>query len=182
MLLPTTTKAFGLLSAHPASISRAKKVRILIPRCSSTMLTGLAITPTGTSYVSVESQSRLIQRPSPRHCITITAIYLHRPNFFSHRCNFAMIRPRSKSYSQGTIGAKPRKKVDSLGRPVTEKKLSGLKPFQPGESGNPGGSYRSRPFFAAIARCAEMAVDELKISPKDTGAGAVEQTLRFERC
>jgi hypothetical protein len=83
----------------------------------------------------------------------------------------------ANGYSHGSVKefrrAKPRKKQDTMGRPVTEEKLRGLRPFQPGESGNPGGSYRSRPFQAAIAWAAEQPISELAvIKPTDTGAVA----------
>jgi hypothetical protein len=63
---------------------------------------------------------------------------------------------------------------DRLGRRINPRSLENLNLFPPGVSGNPGGSYRSRPFQAAIARCAELPISELAvIHPTDTGAVAV---------
>ena len=41
---------------------------------------------------------------------------------------------------------------DSLGRRITAARLANLRKFQPGESGNPGGSYSKRTLLDAITR------------------------------
>jgi hypothetical protein len=52
-------------------------------------------------------------------------------------------RADGRSYTQGSV-LKPRKDKDTLGRPVTEEKLKGLTPFQPGQSGNPGRQFQEQ--------------------------------------
>jgi hypothetical protein len=64
-------------------------------------------------------------------------------------------------------GLKPKTGIDKRGRIVNEAQLAGLTPFQPGQSGNPGGSYKSRPVTDAMFQVARLTVKELKISPDD---------------
>lgn len=58
---------------------------------------------------------------------------------------------------------------DSLGRPIYPKVLENLKrhQFKRGQSGNPGGNYKGRPFVDAIAQCCEMKVCELGFKKTD---------------
>jgi hypothetical protein len=50
----------------------------------------------------------------------------------------------------------------------------------PGVSGNPSGSYRSRPFTAAVAAVAEMEVQDLRPKPTDKVAVATTKVLALE--
>ncbi|MGH3430873.1 MAG: DUF5681 domain-containing protein [Mycobacteriales bacterium] len=61
-------------------------------------------------------------------------------------------------------------KIDRLGRRMQEGSLKAIEPhqFQPGQSGNPGGSYRSRPITDAMFQVSSLTVKDLrKIDPDD---------------
>jgi len=61
-------------------------------------------------------------------------------------------------------------RTDRLGRRINPKSLRALQAhkFKPGQSGNPGGNYKRRPFTDAIAIVATMRVKDLKILPTDS--------------
>ena len=74
---------------------------------------------------------------------------------------------------------KPEIRRDSLGRPIYPAVLENLKrhQFKRGQSGNPGGSYKSRPFTDAIAQCCEMKVSDLGFKNTDPAPLAAVKTL-----
>ena len=69
---------------------------------------------------------------------------------------------------------------DRLGRRINPKSLENLNPFPPGVSGNPSGSYRSRPFTSAIAVVAEMEVQDLRPKPTDKAALAMTKAIALQ--
>lgn len=62
-----------------------------------------------------------------------------------------MVEEHAQSKVPERSGVKAKKKVDSWGRPVTDAKLRGLRPYPKGVSGNPGGMHHED-VAAEIAR------------------------------
>jgi len=69
-----------------------------------------------------------------------------------------------RTEDSSSMNPEPEVRRDSLGRRITAARLANLAPFEPGESGNPGGSYSKRTLADAVIRFMKKG----KVKPTDS--------------
>jgi Family of unknown function (DUF5681) len=86
---------------------------------------------------------------------------------------------RSRPFDDVLDRKEPEVRRDRLGRRINPKSLAALNAykFRLGQSGNPGGNYKARPFTDAIAMVCEMKVSELGFKRTDPAPVAVVKAM-----